>query len=109
MNTFIYRLTAIAALSVAFVGTASASTNWDGSHPRRAEVNHRLVNQDYRIHQEVREGEMSHAEAMRLHRDDHQIRREERLMASQDGGHITRQENHVLNQQENHVSRQIGQ
>jgi hypothetical protein len=109
MNTLIQKLAAAAALSVAFIGTASAATNWDASHPRRAEVNHRLANQDRRIHQEVREGEMSHNEAMRLHRDDHQIRHEERLMASQDGGHITRQEDRTLNQQENHVSRQIGQ
>lgn len=63
----------------------------------------------HRIRQEVHEGEMSHVQATRLHRDDHQIRREERLMASQDGGHITRQEDRALNQQENRVSRQIGQ
>ncbi|MGT2477390.1 hypothetical protein [Paraburkholderia terrae] len=109
MKTLTYKLAAIAALSVAFIGTASAATNWDASHPRRAEVNHRLANQDRRIHQEVREGEMSHAEAARLHRDDHQIRREERLMASQNGGHITRQEDRALNQQENRVSQKIGQ
>jgi hypothetical protein len=109
MKTLIQKLAAIAALSVAFIGTASAATNWDASHPRRAEVNLRLANQDRRIHQEVREGEMSPNKAIRLHRDDHQIRREERLMASQNGGHITRQEGRALNQQENRVSRQIGQ
>lgn len=109
MNTFTSKLAAIAALSVAFAGTASAETQWNATHPRRTEVNHRLANQDRRIHQEVREGEMSRAEAMRLHRDDHQIRQEERLMASQDGGRITRQEDRALNQQENRVSRQIGQ
>ncbi|MPW20481.1 hypothetical protein GCT13_27265 [Paraburkholderia sp. CNPSo 3157] len=63
------------------------------SHRRRAgpglaEVNHRLANQDRRIHQEVWEGEISHADAMRLHRDDHQIRREEHLMASKNSGDI---------------------
>jgi len=52
---------------------------------------------------------MSHAEAARLHRDDHHIRQEERDVASQNGGHITRQEDDALNQQENRVSRQIGQ
>jgi len=109
MKTLIQKLAAIAALSVAFVGTASATTNWDASHARRAEVNQRLLNQDRRIHREVREGKMSHSEAMRLHRDDQQIRHEERLMASQDGGHITRQEDRASNQQENRVSRQIVQ
>lgn len=109
MKILIHKVAAIAALSVAFIGTTSAATNWDASQPRSAEVNQRLMNQDRRIHQDVRDGAMSHSEAMRLHREDHQIRHEERLMASQDRGHITRGEDRVLNQQENHVSRQIGQ
>ena len=36
------------------------------------------------------------------------VRREERLMASQHGGHITRLEQRALNQQENGISREIG-
>ena len=109
MHNVAYKLAAVAALALSFAGTASAQTNWDATHPRRVEVNHRLANQDRRIHKEVRDGEMSHAEAARLHRDDHQIRQEERDMASQNGSHITRREDYALNQQENHVSRQIGQ
>jgi len=109
MRTLPVYLAAIATVTLAFTGTASAATHWDATHPRRVEVNHRLANQDRRIHQEVREGEMSHAEASRLHRDDHQIRQEERLMASQDHSHLTRVDDRALNQQENHVSRQIGQ
>jgi hypothetical protein len=104
-----YKLAAVAALAMSFTGIASAQSNWDATHPRRAEVNHRLANQDHRIHREVRHDEMSHAEAARLHRDDHQIRQEERDMASQNGSHLTRHEDYALNQQENHVSRQIGQ
>lgn len=111
MRTLPVYLAAIATLTLAFAGTASASTysHWDATHGRRVEVNHRLANQDRRIHNEVREGEMSHAEAARLHRDDHQVRQEERLMASQNRSHLTRPEDRVLNQQENHLSRQIGQ
>lgn len=109
MHNVAYKLAAIAALAMSFAATASAQTNWNATHPRRAEVNHRLENQDRRIHQEVRGGEMSHAEAAKLHRDDHKIRREERDMASQNGSHITRQEDYALNQQENRVSRNIGQ
>jgi hypothetical protein len=109
MLTIAYKLAAVAALAMSFTSIASAQTNWNATHPRRAEVNHRLANQDRRIHQEVREGEMSHAEASRLHRDDHQIRQEERDMASQNGSHVTRREDYALNQQENRVSHQIGQ
>jgi hypothetical protein len=47
--------------------------------------------------------------AARLHRDDHQIRQEERDTASQDGSHITRREDYAFNQQENRTSRQMGQ
>jgi hypothetical protein len=108
MHNAIYKIAAAAALVLSFAGTASAQTNWNATHPRRTEVNHRLANQDRRIHQEVRDGQMSHAEAARLRRDDRQIRQEERDMASQDRSHITRHEDYALNQQENHVSRQIG-
>lgn len=109
MKKTTYRIAAVAAVAFSFAGVASAQTQWDATHPRRAEVNHRLANQDRRIHHDVREGDMTHAEATKLHRDDHKIRREERLMASQDGGHITKQEQRTLNQQENQVSKQIGQ
>jgi hypothetical protein len=109
MHNIAYKLAAIAALAMSFTGTASAQTSWNATHPRRAEVNHRLENQDRRVHQEVREGEMSHAEAAKLHRVDHEIRQEERDMASQNGSHISRREDYALNQQENRVSRQIGQ
>ncbi|AOZ05165.1 hypothetical protein BKK80_04480 [Cupriavidus malaysiensis] len=98
-----------ALLAAGLAGGAMASeSQWDKNHPRREEVNQRLANQNQRIHKEVREGEISHAQAARLHREDHQIRQEERVMASHDGGHITRADQRALNQQENAVSRQIG-
>lgn len=97
------------ALLIGITGVARAQdTNWDKEHPRREEVNKRLENQNERIHKEVAEGEMSKAKAARLHKEDHQIRKEERAMASQNGGHITKEEQKTLNQQENAVSRKIG-
>jgi len=93
----------------AAAASVQASTDWQDSHPRRAEVNGRLGNQNARIKNQVKDGNMSKAQAANLHHEDHQIRQEERDMASQDGGHITKSEQHTLNQQENGVSRQIGQ
>jgi hypothetical protein len=87
----------------------ASAANWKKSHPRRAEVNARLANQNRRIKEEVKEGEISKAKAAQLHHEDHQIRQEERDMAAQNGGHITKAEQRVLNQQENKVSKQIGQ
>jgi len=89
-----------------FLGSIGVSMAYSG-HPRRAQVNHRLENQNDRIHDKVEDGQMSKREAAKLHHQDRQIRQEERDMASQDHGHITRQEQKTLNQQENHVSKEI--
>jgi len=98
----------VSALLVGIAGAARAESQWDKDHPRRAEVNKRLNNQNARINKEAKEGEISKAQASKLHKEDHQIRQEERDMASQNHGHITKQEQVTLNQQENAVSRQIG-
>jgi hypothetical protein len=92
---------------VSTTGLASAET-WNQAHPRRAEVNARLDNQNRRINEERREGEITRGEARKLHAEDRTMRREERFMAGQNGSHITRAEQRALNQQENKVSRQIG-
>lgn len=90
------------------VEAAAASTKWQQNHPRRTQVNSRLANQNARIKNEVAEGDMSKAKARRLHAADKGIRQEERDMAAQNGGHITKQEQRTLNQQENAVSKRIG-
>jgi hypothetical protein len=88
-------------------GAATAETTWQKNHPRRTQVNHRLNNQDKRIHNDVKNGTMTKGQAASLHKEDHQVRQEERDMASQNGGHITKSEQNVLNQQENGISKQI--
>jgi hypothetical protein len=99
---------AAALISLAgLVGTASAETTWQKNHPRRTQVNHRLANQNKRIHQDVKDGTLSKSQAANLHHDDRQVRQEERDMASQNGGHITKPEQKVLNGQENKISEQI--
>ena len=94
--------------SPAMASDTAADTTWQKNHPRREQVNERLANQNRRIHEEVKEGEISKSQAARLHKEDQRIRQEERLMAAQNGGHITKAEQRALNQQENKVSAQIG-
>ena len=101
--TFAAAMISLAAL----VGTASADTTWQKNHPRREQVNNRLANQNKRIHNDVKNGTLTKSQAATLHQEDHQVRQEERDMASQNGGHITKSEQHVLNQQENGISNQI--
>ena len=88
--------------------SVTTDTTWQKNHPRREQVNQRLAHQNARIKTEVKEGDLTKSQAAGLHKDDRQIRREERLMASQNGGHVTKQEQKTLNQQENAVSKQIG-
>jgi hypothetical protein len=107
MNTKLVTLGLIAFLGISTSSFAQTG-KWDENHPRRAEVNGRLNNQDRRIHEERREGEIGRGQAARLHREDHRIRNEERRMAARDNGHITRRDQARLNRQENRVSRRIG-
>ncbi len=103
---------AVLAIGTVLIGastfSASAETRWERNHPRRDQVNDRLANQYRRINREYREGELTRWQARALHREDHAIRREERVMAYFNRSHITRVEQRALNQQENVVSRQIG-
>ena len=94
--------------AAALAPAAHADGAWAAAHPRRDQVNDRLANQSHRINQEYRAGEITRGQAAQLHHEDHQVRQEERLMAAQNGSHITRQEQQTLNQQENGISRQIG-
>jgi hypothetical protein len=102
----------VAAASLALAGFASSAfaqeTQWQKDHPRRTEVNSRLGNQNNRIKNEVKDGQITKGQAKQLHSEDHAIRQEERTMASTNGGHITKSEQRALNQQENQVSKQIG-
>jgi hypothetical protein len=95
------------AFAAGIAGPALARSQWDKDHPRRVEVNHRLKTQNLRIHRKVANGRMTRPQAAALHKDDRQIRQEERDMASQNRSHISRQEQNTLNHQENRVSKQI--
>ena len=111
MSPLIRKLLTIMALTSTFAALSSnvfAETAFQQNHPRRAQVNSRLNNQNRRIDTEVKDGQISRRQAAMLHGEDHQIRSEERFDASLNGSHITRAEQVSLNQQENSVSRQIG-
>lgn len=86
-----------------------AETAWQKNHPARTIDNVRIENQNRRINQELHRGEISHAQAVQMHRNEHAIRQEERDMARQNpGGHLTRAEQNALRQQLNTNNREIG-
>jgi len=88
-------------------GAFAQETQWQKDHPRRAEVNGRLANQDKRIQQGEKSGKLTPGQAKQLHKEDKSIRKEERRMAARDGGHLTKKDQAKLNRQENRVSQQI--
>lgn len=96
---------------VALLGFANSSMAQDGgfknNHPRRAEVNQRLRNQDRRIHNKFKHGDISRHQAYRMHQRDHNIRKHERVMAYRHNGHITRHEQYRLNHRENRLNHRI--
>jgi hypothetical protein len=102
----LFKIAAIGA-SLTLLGAASAQAGWAQNHPRRAEVNGRLDNQNYRIDRDYRDGQITAGQAAQLHSEDRYIRGQERFDARFDGGHITGAEQRALNQEENGVSRQI--
>lgn len=102
---FLFAITAFLGLSTV---TFAQDSKWNREHPRRDEVNDRLKNQNKRIHEEVKEGDMTKEQAERLRNKDKQIRKEERRMASKNDGHLTREQQERLNKRENNISRRIG-
>ncbi len=88
--------------------TTFAQDRFDAAHPRRTEVNSRLIHQDARINHEVRDGQISRGRGARLHREDHRVHNQERRMAARDHGHLTRRDDARLNHHENRINRRIG-
>ena len=80
---------------------------WAQSHPRRAEVGARLATQQARIRHEVREGELSPAQAARLSSEDRAIHRQAARMAARQDGHITAGQQARLNRELDTVGRDI--
>jgi hypothetical protein len=67
----------------------------------------RKYNQQARIAQGVRSGELTRHEARHIERQEHAINREERNMRAANGGYLTRSDRAVLQRQQNVQSRRI--
>lgn len=94
-------------LSLGVAGVASAATPWQAHHPARVEINHRLAHQNRLIRKERREGELTAAQARRLHEREHMMRMQERRFARFHNGHLTRREQVRLNHEETVAHRHI--
>jgi len=70
-------------------------------------INQRKVDQQKRIANGVRSGELTAGETSHLEHQEAGINKEERGMRAQDNGHLTKQDRKTIHQQQNQESRRI--
>ncbi len=70
-------------------------------------VNQRKTDQQGRIAQGDRSGQLTRGESNRLEGQEHAINREEHSMRAQDNGHLTKSDRSTLHKQQNQESRRI--
>jgi len=84
---------------------AQTPTPTPGSHDY--DINQRKENQQDRIAQGVKSGQLTPSETSRLEHQEAGINKEERGMRAQDNGHLTKTDRKTLHQQQNQESRRI--
>ena len=80
---------------------------YDPGHPRVNQVNRREQNQQNRIANGIKSGQLTPREASNLERKENRLVRNEKRDMAKDGGHLTKTDQAKLNREANHVSRDI--
>ena len=101
-------LVGLAALAVAAPSFARGDHRFEAHHPRRDQVLDRSQFQNRRITRQVREGELTHAQAHTLRRNDARIAGREQYLARRNGGYITKKQQAHLNRRLDNNSKRIG-
>lgn len=79
----------------------------DPGHPRVNEINRREQNQQDRIANGVKSGQLTPAETQRLERGEQRLENNEKKDMAKDDGHLTKQDQRKLNREANHMSQRI--
>jgi hypothetical protein len=98
------KLALLASLALAPVAIF-AQTPTPGQHDY--DINQRKTDQQDRIAQGVKSGQLTAGETGRLEHQEAGINKEERGMRAQDNGHLTKADRSTLHQQQNQESRRI--
>ena len=93
----------LATVLVSFPAVGSAQT----TNSERHHINARKENQQDRIAQGVKSGQLTAGETSKLEHQETGINKEERGMRAEDNGHLTAQDRHTLAAQQNQESRRI--
>jgi len=99
-----------------FIGSAAAQQDntsgagagkVDPGHPRVNQVNGREQNQQNRIANGVKSGQLTPGETQHLERGEQRLQNNEKKDMAKDNGHLTKQNQRQLNKEENHMSKRI--
>jgi len=115
-NKITKSLLVLAASGLMFVGAAAAQQDntsgagagkIDPGHPRVNQINQREQNQQNRIGNGVKSGQLTPGETRRLEGGEQRLQNNEKKDMAKDNGHLTKQDQHQLNREANHMSKRI--
>lgn len=106
MKTRLMTLIFTGLLASSMLSGAASAQDVPG-HPRVNEVDQRLENQQQRIDNGVKDGQMSQGEAARDEKRDAKVERQLSRDEAKNGGHITKAEQRHMNRELNHDSHKI--
>lgn len=101
------KLSVIALAAALLSGTALAQAQVPTYGRNDTNIQQRKFDQQRRIRQGVRSGELTRRETAHLERQERGINREERFMRARDGGRLTHYDRRVIHYQQNRESRRI--
>jgi hypothetical protein len=115
-NTISKSLAVLAVGGLMFIGSAIAQQDTtsgagpgvvDPGHPRVNEINQREQNQQDRIANGMKSGQLTPGETQRLERGEQRLENNEKKDMAKDNGHLTKQDQRKLNREANHMSKRI--
>ncbi len=117
MNNKISKSLAVLAVGgLMFLGAAAAQQDntsgagagqVDPGHPRVNQVNRRETNQQNRIANGVKNGQLTPGQTARLERGEQRLQNNEKRDMAADNGHLTKQDQRQLNRESNRMSNRI--
>ena len=79
----------------------------DPGHPRVNQINGRETNQQDRIANGVKNGQLTPGQTARLERGEQRLQNNEKRDMAKDNGHLTKKDQRQLNHEANHMSKRI--
>jgi len=115
-NKITKSLSVLVASGLMFVGAAAAQQDntsgagagkVDPGHPRVNQVNKREQNQQNRIGNGAKSGQLTPGETRSLEHGEQRLQNNEKKDMAKDNGHLTKQDQRQLNREANHMSKRI--